>query len=579
MAPKASTSVSASSATSKRSATALSPSGPSKSAKTAKSSHRSASSDSEDMTDVKIIKAVKPGSSSGSGSDKGPKKMSQSGLLSFANGNKGSNSAGSSSKAVEWHPLVGVQGSCLVGEYGDAMQATVKACDQANRNGPDHLQKIAAFDLDGTLIETASGRAAYNYLDENDWRLWGKSGKEGNAVVNKVREEAASGSLILVVTSQFSLISNTDRLKVWKRRLRLIANRFDVPLVVIASGDKDAYRKPCAGWADHIRDMWATAGGQATLDLEQGASAPPLKHSDRSFFVGDAAGRIASKAKGAGKARAADFADTDRKLAENLHWRFFTPEEYFLGEEPLRWQYKGFKPNTPASDATRTAATSDLVTLRQRLLEPKRVQTLLLLIGPQASGKSRFAQSLVSASQEAKGLQQWVRVNRDIMKSMDRCISVARTALAEGKSVVVDNTNPSREKRQAFLELARERTQTQTDDREPLKVVAIHFDVSKEQAQHNDLFRSKRWTFADAKTAEETHALIGKLPKPMPPIAFNTYFKNLEPPVLAVQEGTTAKEENAGSDEGFHEVHRLPFAFEQGEEGDADTRAYHRWYA
>lgn len=49
---------------------------------------------------------------------------------------------------------------------------------------------------------------------------------------------------------------------------------------------------------------------------------------DQSFYVGDAAGRPADGI------HPKDFSCSDRKFASNVGIKFYTPEEYFLGEAP-----------------------------------------------------------------------------------------------------------------------------------------------------------------------------------------------------------------------------------------------------
>ena len=47
--------------------------------------------------------------------------------------------------------------------------------------------------------------------------------------------------------------------------------------------------------------------------------------------------------------------------------------------------------------------------------------------------------------------QGYVWVNRDTLKTAAKCLKVAREALADGKSVVIDNTNPSGVARQEYF--------------------------------------------------------------------------------------------------------------------------------
>lgn len=72
----------------------------------------------------------------------------------------------------------------------------------------------------------------------------------------------------------------------------------------------------------------------------------------------------------------------------------------------------------------------------------------MLLVGPPASGKSTFFKRNLSA-------HNYVHINRDTLSTQAACMKAAEAALTSGKSVCIDNTNPSRKARAEYLELAK----------------------------------------------------------------------------------------------------------------------------
>lgn len=423
---------------------------------------------------------------------------------------------------------LGPDGTCHIGTYRDPFGAAL-----ANKSASEKFKKIAAFDLDGTLIETKSGRIAYKFVDEYDFRVWGSAPNDRKQVTSRLRRESEDGSLVVIITSQYNLTG--EKLKRWRQRLNHIMRALDVPAIIIVSTGKDSYRKPNAGWMDQLKWLWRSNGGTVPLDIGLSESQiSQIAPEHRSFFVGDAAGRLASGS------RKADFADTDRKLALNLSWQFYTPEEFFLGHKPLQHRLSGFQPPQELPVKPNRAKIEDIY---QQIAElGSKQQTMLILVGPQASGKSRLATKLQNG-------QAWVRVNQDLLKTRARCITVATEALEDGKCVVIDNTNPTREVRKIWTSLARNAG---------ARIVCVHFDLTQEEATHNDLYRSKRWLLSDEEPAASVSAPVPpKLPKPMPGVAFGTYFKTLAKPSKA--------------EEDLDEVYTVGMEFEGS---DVDRRAW-----
>ncbi|KAI8443783.1 polynucleotide kinase 3 phosphatase-domain-containing protein [Phakopsora pachyrhizi] len=203
-----------------------------------------------------------------------------------------------SSNQIKFTWLEPIEGSCLHGVYGV----------------PKPTSKIAAFDIDGTLIKVKSGKKFPT--DSEDWKLYNSN------VPKRLKELYSENHTIILLSNQ-----NFKSQKVandFKEKLKQLARVFNVPFRVFAAREKDHFRKPLTGMWDYF-----------IKHLNDNVS-PDLNHC---FFVGDAAGRPAKDG------TAKDWTDTDRKLALNIGLTFFTPEEFFDGA-PQRTDFilSGFSP-------------------------------------------------------------------------------------------------------------------------------------------------------------------------------------------------------------------------------------------
>ena len=75
-------------------------------------------------------------------------------------------------------------------------------------------------------------------------------------------------------------------------------------------------------------------------------------------------------------------------------------------------------------------------------------QELIVCVGFPASGKSTYTRHVF----EANG---YVRINQDTLKNKEACIRACKKALSEGKSAVIDNTNPSPDVRKEYTSIAK----------------------------------------------------------------------------------------------------------------------------
>ena len=78
------------------------------------------------------------------------------------------------------------------------------------------------------------------------------------------------------------------------------------------------------------------------------------------------------------------------------------------------------------------------------------VPLLLVLVGIPGSGKSTFAQELLTSSPPDG---EWSRVSQDALGTRARCVRAAQDALLDGRHVAIDRCNFDREQRAHWLRL------------------------------------------------------------------------------------------------------------------------------
>ncbi|KAJ1345472.1 hypothetical protein KIN20_000015 [Parelaphostrongylus tenuis] len=299
--------------------------------------------------------------------------------------------------------------------------------------------KVAAFDMDGTLITTKSGKVFP--VDNSDWRLL------YNQVPTRLKKlHNEEDFKIVIFTNQKGIqLGKVDKAG-FKRKIEAVITKLGVPAQAFVAISEGHYRKPCTG-------MWK--------ELEEANGDTPIDVS-KSIYIGDAAGRHKTKIR-----PKKDHSCADRFFAANVGLTFQTPEEFFLEKKtPEPWGPPSFDP-------------SSFIDSTKHLLEPEdaplpsSAQELIVIVGFPGSGKSTFAKKL----EKDHGYE---IVNRDTLGSWQKCCDHAKAHLRRGKSVVVDNTNPNKEARSRYIALARE-----------LKIPCRCFELTCDihQAGHNVKFR------------------------------------------------------------------------------------------
>ncbi|GLB35210.1 putative PNK3P-domain-containing protein [Lyophyllum shimeji] len=314
-----------------------------------------------------------------------------------------------------------------------------RSCLHGVNLSPTPSTKVAAFDLDGTLIKSIFDDAK-KPLAPTSWEWWRAS------VPAKLKDVFDSGYAVVIVSNQ---ALKPQALKTWKLKIPLVAEALrDVPFRLFAATAKDGYRKPMPGMWSELERIFREDG----VEIDKA----------NSFFVGDAGGRQYAGNK-------TDFSSTDRKWALNIGIPFFTPEEYFL-HLPTHTKY-----SLPGFHVSSLAANLSVVTPTSTPLLPAPLeQELVLFVGYPCMGKTSFYRRHF----EPAG---YVHINQDTLKTRDRCVKEAQKALIEGKSCVVDNTNRDVATRKYYIDIARQ-----------LKVMTrcFLFDGSIELAWHNNLYRA-----------------------------------------------------------------------------------------
>lgn len=307
--------------------------------------------------------------------------------------------------------------------------SVIEHCQNVPSDG-ETSRNLYMFDLDGTLITTKSGNKFPK--SSKDWQWLDDS------VIKKLRSLTLDDrAFIVIISNQKAAKTNESKRRLVRDKLRgvfkvLSAELPDnTSLCVYGAMDSNRFRKPSTGiFEDHLEKF--------------------VGHDSKLIYVGDAAGREN------------DFSDSDRKLAYNIqlylsykgkknHIKFFTPETYFdltRDENPSSAKWSGFDPQKYLRDANNESSDE----LLDEIFDADGF-TLIVLVGPQASGKSTYAKTKF-VDYHYFGLDELPR-RSNYDKLFQEHIATAHKASEKGiAGVVVDATNPSIAQRDRWLKYA-----------------------------------------------------------------------------------------------------------------------------
>ena len=339
------------------------------------------------------------------------------------------------------------------------------------------------------MITTNSGKILSK--DARDWKF------NHPSVLKKVNDlfENVTDAVFVIFSNQLNLNSKVAERAAFESKIDSVISKMGLankcPVICLFATSRDEFRKPCAGMWRILKEEFIAKNSCEILI-------------DESFFVGDAAGRQASWKPG----RSADWSSVDHKFAVNVGLKFYTPEEFFLNEEPVKCYDLGRNPKSITVKLSVEQVTSPIV---EEHFSGNDSAIMVMAVGSPASGKSTFYRRHFEK-------RNFVHVNRDTLKTIPKCLSLVRSSLLNNQSVYIDNTHPTRESREAFISVAKELN---------IPIKCLQFTADEWLCKHLDVFRS-----------------ITRKIEPLPAVAFNTFRAKYQPPT----EG-----------EGFDAIIQVPF--------------------
>lgn len=112
-------------------------------------------------------------------------------------------------------------------------------------------KKIAAFDMDGTLIKTKSGKV--HPVDTNDWQIAFPN------VGQKLKELLTDGYKIVILSNQAPIGNGRVKIEDFKKKIENIVSKLNVPIQAYIATGKGFYRKPTTG-------MWKVLTEKVSID-------------------------------------------------------------------------------------------------------------------------------------------------------------------------------------------------------------------------------------------------------------------------------------------------------------------------
>jgi bifunctional polynucleotide phosphatase/kinase len=284
-------------------------------------------------------------------------------------------------------------------------------------------KKIYGFDLDGTIIKTKSGKKFP--ISNKDWIIWHDN------VKTKIKELYEKKYILVIISNQKGIGTGKVDSEEWMVKVTNIITELDVPFNVYASIGSNYYRKP-------LPKIWNLIDGNIS----------------KSKYCGDACGRVD------------DFSNSDYAFAHNIGLKFSSPDRLFLKKKEKLGKIK------LPFDIDYGYGDSDYNDFLNKIKISGK--SMVIMVGYSGSGKS-FVAKKISEKYNCK------IINRDTLKTLNKCQKVCNNECKNGYSVIIDNTNMDVKSRKVFIDIAK---------KYGIYVVVIKMNVSFEQSWHQNLYRA-----------------------------------------------------------------------------------------
>jgi len=304
--------------------------------------------------------------------------------------------------------------------------------------------KVIFADLDHTLITPKGKHVFPKTIDDWKWK--------DETIVPKLKNMYYDmGYEIVIVSNQKKMTRDEVKIK-----SKMIYDDLQIPFVFISGHSDLYYRKPQLGlWEVLIEYIFK---GINNIDYPS------------SIFIGDSI--------------------ADLYFSRNINIKFMHTELFFSGipnKEFVKIENREHPLTKWISNST------------QYKLSSSSLKRIVIMVGSPASGKSFYARDLEASSG-------YLRINKDDMKSDSVMLKEFNTGLKEGRNIVIDGTNPTKESRAKWINASKKASYNIT-------IVWMNFPMSVVEFLNN-------YRIAMNKN-QDSH---------VPTVAMRVYYKKLENP-------------------------------------------------